>query len=58
MKYAVNCVLMGGMYVKWDDLDDELHIFNIRHIHTQKFKKKWANVETWIANKQCPLAAS
>ncbi|CAK0862445.1 unnamed protein product, partial [Prorocentrum cordatum] len=46
-KYATNAILVGGMYVKWDEWTESVKFLYLTHRLRESFKRAWSTFQSW-----------
>ncbi|CAK0850977.1 unnamed protein product [Prorocentrum cordatum] len=58
LQHASNAVLMGGKWVRWDDMAETIEFLNDKHQLTESFKKSWHRHKEWARTFQGSEAGS
>ncbi len=48
LKHASNAMLLGGYWVRWDDMSESVEFLNIKHQLIETFKKSWSKHKSWV----------
>eukprot|EP00959_Pyramimonas_sp_CCMP1952_P465222 9487928-Pyramimonas_sp.AAC.1 len=46
-KYCTNAIILGGMWVKWDDMTESIKFLYFTHRMSETFKEAWEELESW-----------
>ncbi|CAK0871014.1 unnamed protein product, partial [Prorocentrum cordatum] len=47
VRYATNCVIMGGIWCSWDEMGEVLKYLHVQHSVRDEFKRSWRAWEDW-----------